>query len=137
RHMVIKKAVPVWPFVAAGAIVVAGGVTLTVFLTQSSAQDTSQAPKEEIVVVERAPAKAEGAKDDARKESNAAALFTNADHLMKESKWAEALAELQKLQKEYPALQYTIKHSTEMGEKIGSCTSELRKMESARTKQIE
>jgi len=137
RHTVVRKSTPLWPFVAAGVIVIAGGIGVTVFLSNSNAQDSNPAPKEKIVVVERPAAKAEGPKDDPKKESAAAALYSGADGLMKEGKWAEALADLLKLQKDHPSLQYTIRRSAEIGEKIGTCNSELRKLDFARTRQLE
>jgi serine/threonine-protein kinase len=132
-----KKSVPVWPLVAAGVLVVAGGVVATVMLSKPHPADATATPKPQIVVVERPAAKVEGPKDDPKKESEAATLWTNADNLMQEGKWAEALADLQKLQKDHSTLQYTMKRSTNIGEKIAACTGELRKVEGVRTKQID
>jgi serine/threonine-protein kinase len=132
-----KKTVPVWPLVAAGALVVGGGIVATVLLSKPPPADANATPKPQIVVVERPAAKVEGPKDDPKKESEAATLYSSAENLMKEGKWAEALADLQKLQKEHPSLQYTMSRSVAIGEKIGTCNSEIRKVEAARNKQID
>jgi serine/threonine-protein kinase len=137
RHMTPKKTIPVWPFVAAGVLVVAGGVGAAVLLSKPPPADANATPKEKIVVVERPAAKVEGPKDDPKKESEAATLYSSAENLMKEGKWTEALADLQKLQKEHSGLQYTMTRSATIGERIGTCNSELRKVEFARNKQIE
>jgi serine/threonine-protein kinase len=136
RLMIRKQKRPIWPFVAAGAVMLAGAVVAVVLLAKQDPKQTAQATT--YVVVERPPAtKAEGPKDDPQKLSEAAALFSAAENLMKESKWAEALADLQKLQKNHEGLQYTRSHSAAIGEKIGTCTGELRKIEFARSRQIE
>jgi serine/threonine-protein kinase len=137
RHMTPKKTVPAWPLLAAGALVVAGGVGAVLMLSKMPPAEANQPTKEKIVVVERPAAKVEGPKDDPKKESEAATLYSSAENLMKEGKWAEALLDLQKLQKEHSSLQYAMKRSAAIGEKIGTCNSELRKLEFARNKQID
>src|SRR5262249_5935686 len=126
----------IWPLFAAGVVVVAGGGVAAGVLGRPKPAVATPAPKEHVMA-ERIPAIAEGPKDDPKKESEAATLYSSAENLMKEGKWTEALSDLQKLQKEYPSLQYTTKRSASIGERIGTCNSELRKAEFARTKQID
>jgi serine/threonine-protein kinase len=137
RH-VVRKTTPVWQFIAAGALVVAGGIVAWILL--------SGPPKEKVVYrdlpsekqPEKTAPKAEGPKDDSKLVSAASGFLTSAEGFMKQEKWKEALGDLQKLNgKEYAKLQWTDKHAEEIGKMTSTCEVGLRTLEAARVKQIE
>jgi hypothetical protein len=131
------KKSPIWPFVAAGAIVVVGAGALLAF---RSGPPPAEPPKERVVIktVERAvAAKAEGPKDDPKKVVAASNLLSTAQEWVRQEKWREALGNLQRLNKEYESLQFTQQHAEEIGKLISACDVNLRGLESAKSKLAE
>jgi len=132
----VKKNTPIWPFAAAGVVVLAGAGALVAFRS-GPPPETPQPAKERIVVVERPAAKVESPTDDPKKLKAASGLFSAAEGLMKQEKWSDALADLQKLNKNFESLLFTQQHAADIGKMISTCEVNLRGLESARSKQIE
>ncbi len=132
---VVPKRAAVWPYAAAGAIVVLGAGALFVFRPAPPPAET----KERVIIkeVEKAPSKAEGPKDDPKKVLAASNLFSTAEQLLKQDKWREALVSLHHLNKDFESLRYTQEHAAEIGRMISSCELGLRGAESAKSKQVE
>ena len=79
--------------------------------------------RKEIVrerVVDRPVPTPEAPKDDPKKLQAASALFSSAEQWMKQEKWKEAMADLQRLNKEHDGLQYTQQHAADHKEQ-SSC----------------
>jgi serine/threonine-protein kinase len=131
------KRTPIWPFAAAGAIVVVGAGALLAFRSSPPPEEKT---KEKIVIVkevERAAAKDEGPKDDPKKVLAASNLLSSAQQWIKQEKWAEALKSLQQLNKHYESLQFTQQHAEEIGKLISTCDVNLRGLESAKSRLAE
>jgi len=130
------KRTPVWPFVAAGAIVVAGAGALLAFRPSPPPEEKT---KEKIVtkIVQLPAAIAEGPKDDPKKVVAASNLLSTAQQWIKQEKWREALANLERLNKEYGSLQYAQQHAEEIGKLISTCDVNLRGLETAKSKLAE
>jgi hypothetical protein len=133
---VAPKKAPVWPYVAAGAVVVLGAGAVLAF---RQAPPPVESVKERVVFkeVEKAPAKAEGPKDDPKKVLAASNLYSTAEQLVKQEKWKEALVSLHHLNKDFESLHYTQEHAAEIGKLISACELGLRGAESAKSKQVE
>jgi serine/threonine-protein kinase len=132
------KKTPVWPFVAAGAIVVVGAGALLAF-RPSPPPPAEQPLKERVVIkeVERPASKAESPKDDPKKVVAASNLLSTAQQWIKQEKWREALANLERLNKEFGSLQFTQQHAEEIGKLISTCDVNLRGLETAKSKLAE
>jgi hypothetical protein len=133
---VAPKRTPVWPFIAAGGVVVLGAGALFAF---RPAPPPVEQPKERVIIkeVEKAPTKIEGPKDDPKKVLAASNLYSTAEQLVKQEKWREALVCLHALNKEFEGLRYTQGHAVEVGKMISTCEVALRGFENARSKQVE
>jgi hypothetical protein len=133
---VAPKRTPVWPFVAAGALVVVGAGALFAF---RAPPPTVEQPKERVIYKEivKAPAKSEGPKDDPKKVLAASNLLSTAEQWVQQEKWHDALASLQRLNKEYESLQFTQQHAEEIGKLISTCDVHLRGLESAKSKLVD
>src|SRR5579862_785056 len=114
---VAPKKTPLWPFVAAASIVVVGAGALFAFRTPAPAVEP--ALKERVVYkIEQAPAKAESPKDDPKKVLAASNLLSSAEQWVQQEKWRDALASLQRLNKEFESLQFTQQHAEKIGKLI-------------------
>jgi serine/threonine-protein kinase len=133
------KKTPVWPFVAAGAIVVAGAGVLFAFRQSAPPPDQHKEPEKIVVIkeVDRSTPRAEGPKDDPKKVVAASNLLSTAQEYVRQTKWREALASLQRLNREFESLQYTQQHAEEIGKLISACDVNLRGQESAKSKLVE
>ncbi|HVR83200.1 MAG TPA: serine/threonine-protein kinase, partial [Planctomycetota bacterium] len=133
---VAPKKKPLWPFVAAGTIVVVGAGALFAFRTPPP---TAEQPAKERVVykIEQAPAKAEGPKDDPKMLLAASNLLSTAEQWVHQEKWRDALSSLHRLNKEYESLQFTQQHAEQIGKLISTCDVNLRGLESAKSKLVE
>jgi eukaryotic-like serine/threonine-protein kinase len=137
RHTTVKKSTPIWPFAAAGGVVVVGTITAILIWGGKKPPPEPQPQVVKTVYVKEAPAKVEGPKDDAKKVLAASGLLHNADLLMKEEKWKEALADLQKLNKEYPSLIWTQDRAADIGRMISTCEASLRTHEAKKSKLLD
>ncbi len=133
----VPKKTPVWPFVAAGAIVAAGAGALLAFRSSSPPPEEKTTEKIVIKTVQVPAAKAEGPKDDPKKVVAASNLLSTAQEWVKQEKWREALANLERLNKEYGSLQFAQQHAEEIGKLISTCDVNLRGLETARSKLAE
>src|SRR6185503_1826603 len=138
RHMVARKPAPVWPYVAGGVAILGLLVAAIVLLASPKPPPETVKEKERLVYIEKPAEKsAEGPKDDAKKVLSASGLLTNAEILVKQEKWKDALADLTKLNKEYGSLFWTEKHAADIGKMISTCEANLRSLESAKSKALD
>jgi serine/threonine-protein kinase len=137
QRLAARKAKSLGPLIGVGAAT-AAVVLFLIFRPTSAAAP----PPPKVVVVTKterapaAPAKPEAPKDDPEKASEAARLFSAADQLLKQDRWAEALAELKKLQDKYGGLEYTKGRMTDIGEMSGLCSAKLKAATDARERAV-
>ena len=136
RHTTVKKRTPIWPFVAAGGVIVAGGITAVLIWGRKPPPEAPRETVKTVYIKETAP-RAEGPKDDSKKVVAASALMQNADLLMKQDKWKEALADLQKLNKDYESLLWTQQRAEDIGRMISKCEDGFRSVESKKSKLLD
>src|SRR6185436_3802191 len=125
----VKKSVPIWPFAAAGVLVLAGVGAVVAFKSGPPPEPVAQ-PKERVVVVERPAAKAEEPVDDPRKLKEASGLFSLAEGQIKQEKWREALSNLHKLNQSHEGLIFTRQRAEVIGKMISTCEVNLSGIES-------
>ncbi len=101
-RVVVKKTVPVWPFVVAGAALAALAAVAA------------------VTVVSRGKAR-----DDPALVTAARRLMEAAEAQMKEGRWAEALATLHELRARYRRLLWYAGNGGVVGEMIGRCEKEI------------
>jgi hypothetical protein len=137
RH-VVKKSAPVWPLIAAGALVVVGGVVAWILLNGASKETVVYKDRPAEKRPEKPAPRAEAPKDDTKLVTAASGLLSTAEGFMKQGKWKDALADLRKLGgREYETLEWSHKHAEPIGKMIADCEAGLRALEAARAKQLE
>src|SRR6185436_5997989 len=67
----------------------------------------------------------------------ASGLLSSAEILVKQEKWRDALADLNKLNKDYGSLAWSQQHAADIGKMISTCETNLKSLESARSKAAE
>jgi len=138
RHMVAKKPAPVWPYVAGGVAILGLIVAAIVLLASPKTPAETVKEKKEYVYIEKPAEKAaEAPKDDPKKVLAASGLLSSAEILVKQEKWRDALADLNKLNKDYGSLAWSQQHAADIGKMISTCETNLKSLESARSKAAE
>jgi serine/threonine-protein kinase len=130
-----RKPRPAWPFIAAGAaaVLVVALVALLVRGRTAPAAPPAPAPPAARAAPPPAPSAPplRAPEDDPRKEAEAARLFSSAEDLVRQERWKEARAQLEKLQQEHGPLAYTRSRMARVGEMVGRCDARLREIEAA------
>jgi eukaryotic-like serine/threonine-protein kinase len=137
RHTVVKKSTPIWPFAAAAGILIIGGVVAYLIWGGPTEKEIVYVEKKSEKAPEKQPEKKEGPKDDSKKVIAASGLLSNADLLMKQEKWTEALADLNKLNTDFAGLHWTQERAADIGRMISTCEVSLKTLETRKAKLLE
>jgi hypothetical protein len=128
---------PAWPFVAAGAAAVLAAALVAALAGGRATPAAPPAPAPAAKPDPAAPPPAVPPRpsgDDPRKEAEAARLYSSAEDLVRQERWKEARALLERLQQEHGTLAYTRSRMARVGEMVGRCDARLREIEAAQRK---